>query len=619
MNRLMSLHQDSRTNIFLFRKVIPEPLRPFFGKREFKVSLETRDPVEAKARLHKPAAEYERLAQSARQALKQGWCGVARTLVNQWLAQTGRNDRWILMAVVRLTAFYDFSRNNDTRSVNPAFAFEYTPLLPGEDELARTRIDHRRTRMFWTQRVALLPHVPPSQLQWIVEQVAAHAQNPALTDLEAVRRGICAEVQGRLMTFAVRHLKKMEASHLDVRADAGPIWIVNNMAGSVPQLPVPANQNLVGLKLTEAFEAWKSYAPKKKQRQGKLSDEWLLAVNRFIAMYGDVDMGEITPRMVRDWREKLLELPGRTKKNIKALLLDEQAAVAKAQGLETLAPGTVNKALSAIRSITEHVVDKMSNVRLEFNAAKLAKFVELEGKEDKRLPFDEEDFAAIFRDLNIEDATGISQETLFWIVLLAPFTGCRLEELGPLRPSNIRREQGILFIAIERDPIQVREQQEVVEKSVKTVNAERDIPVHPLLLRAGFDELVERRRLEGADWLFPDLTPNKYGHRTARVSRLFATYLEDLGITDDEKVFHSFRHSVRRILRRPGLEEIVDLICGHSDGKVGRRYGRGADMRPLNDVIQLIDHKGPDWDKVIARGRQLGKLAPEWEQSDRVA
>jgi hypothetical protein len=55
--------------------------------------------------------------------------------------------------------------------------------------------------------------------------------------------------------------------------------------------------------------AWRDYAPKKKQWQGKLADGWLLAVNRFIAMYSDVDMGEITPQMVRNRREKLPELP----------------------------------------------------------------------------------------------------------------------------------------------------------------------------------------------------------------------------------------------------------------------------------------------------------------------
>src|SRR3546814_2793390 len=82
----------------------------------------------------------------------------------------------------------------------------------------------------------------------------------------------------------------------------------------------------------------------------------------------------------------------------------------------------------------------MSNVPLEINAAKMAKFVEVEDSEDKRLPFDEEDMKVIFRELFIKDATGISGATLFWMVLLAPFTGCRLEEIGTLRPINRSEE-----------------------------------------------------------------------------------------------------------------------------------------------------------------------------------
>jgi len=158
----------------------------------------------------------------------------------------------------------------------------------------------------------------------------------------------------------------------------------------------------------------------------------------------------------------------------------------------TLAPATVNKALSALRSITEHVIERMSKVPLEFNAAKQAKFVELEDGEEKRLPFEEEELAAIFRDLIIVDSTGIGEETLFWMVLLAPFTGCRLEEIGTLRPHNIRSEQGIWFIAIERDRAQLRADQDQKEKSLKSSNADRDIPLHPVLLRSGFMTYVKR-------------------------------------------------------------------------------------------------------------------------------
>jgi hypothetical protein len=57
----MSLHQDPRTNIFLFRKVIPEALRPFFGKREFKVSLNERaSAIRSRAPESRPSASHQK-------------------------------------------------------------------------------------------------------------------------------------------------------------------------------------------------------------------------------------------------------------------------------------------------------------------------------------------------------------------------------------------------------------------------------------------------------------------------------------------------------------------------------------------------------------------------------
>lgn len=48
-----------KTGIYQLRKVVPEELRQIVGKREEKVSLQTRDPAEAKVRHAKALAELE--------------------------------------------------------------------------------------------------------------------------------------------------------------------------------------------------------------------------------------------------------------------------------------------------------------------------------------------------------------------------------------------------------------------------------------------------------------------------------------------------------------------------------------------------------------------------------
>ena len=49
-----------KTGIYQLRKVVPEDLRKLVGKREEKVSLQTRDPVEAKRRHAEALAEIEK-------------------------------------------------------------------------------------------------------------------------------------------------------------------------------------------------------------------------------------------------------------------------------------------------------------------------------------------------------------------------------------------------------------------------------------------------------------------------------------------------------------------------------------------------------------------------------
>lgn len=57
-----------------------------------------------------------------------------------------------------------------------------------------------------------------------------------------------------------------------------------------------------------------------------------------------------------------------------------------------------------------------------------------------------------------------------------------------------------------------------------------------------------------------------------------------VGIGESRKVFHSFRHTFKRLTRDAGIpEEMHDALTGHGDdkGSVGRRYGRGVSLPVL--------------------------------------
>ncbi len=202
-------------------------------------------------------------------------------------------------------------------------------------------------------------------------------QRHGLPTDETLREAIARQLQRRTLEALIEALQKENTREVATWSGPPPLVVIQGGLSASADAPVHVAGPVVGLTVSQAFEAWRDYS-KGRSRKPQLVQEWDLAVRRFVAMFGDIDMDHIRPQMVRDFREKLLELPGRTKKSIKALPLDNEAAVAANEGLPTLAPATVNKALSALRSITEHVIDKMSKVPLQLNAAKQAKFVEVE-------------------------------------------------------------------------------------------------------------------------------------------------------------------------------------------------------------------------------------------------
>lgn len=71
MIRMAAPSKDPPTGIYKFRRVVPEALRPWFdgGRVEYKRSLDTRDPEEARARHPAQGVIYEQKLKAAKRLL----------------------------------------------------------------------------------------------------------------------------------------------------------------------------------------------------------------------------------------------------------------------------------------------------------------------------------------------------------------------------------------------------------------------------------------------------------------------------------------------------------------------------------------------------------------------
>lgn len=198
-----------------------------------------------------------------------------------------------------------------------------------------------------------------------------------------------------------------------------------------------------------------------------------------------------------------------------------------------------------------------------------------------RVAFDSSDLAKIFKSSvytsQYRPVSG-GKEAAYWLPLLALFTGARVEELAQLLVRDVREVEGLgHFINIS---------DEAPHAHLKNSSSRRRIPIHGILIACGFMDYVARQRKSGM--LFPDLKPNHRGKYGGYFSYFFSNYLRHkIEITDERKVFHSFRHTFKDICRRVGIEEAVhDALTGHTRASAGRSYGN--DQYPLEPLFEAI-------------------------------
>ena len=116
----------------------------------------------------------------------------------------------------------------------------------------------------------------------------------------------------------------------------------------------------------------------------------------------------------------------------------------------------------------------------------------------------------------------------------------------------------------------------------------RKVPIHDKLLELGFIDYIKEI---GGGQIFPLLQVNSDGKLTHNWSKWINRYLKKIGLDNNRKVFHSFRHTMIDALRDAGVDEALgNAITGHSGGGVGRSYGSGYTVDRLNQAIQSVSY-----------------------------
>lgn len=160
------------------------------------------------------------------------------------------------------------------------------------------------------------------------------------------------------------------------------------------------------------------------------------------------------------------------------------------------------------------------------------------------------------------------------VVLVAMFTGMRLDEIASLTFGQIRKEEGIDVIDITK---------------AKTENGIRLVPLHPRLQWLA----TRAKKAKPDERVWPKFVPEGPGARPGRdAGKEFSRFKASLGFTDRLKAFHSFRKNVVGQLERARVpeNEVAQLVGHAKQGFTFGTYGTQTLLQRRAEIVALIDY-----------------------------
>lgn len=362
--------------------------------------------------------------------------------------------------------------------------------------------------------------------------------------------------------------------------------------------PDPTDKMLATPLMSVAVEAWvrektrESWSPTTEQEHRT----WTSA---FIETCGDRQIHEYTKEEARRFKAILLQLPANWKKKaaIRNLKITDAAVRASELGLPPMSATNINKVLRFVGSFWRWAEGNYDDAPKGLFAG-LSLSMRRHRARDERNPFTLDDLQRIFRaplftgcqSLRFRSTPGslIPRDSgLFWTPLIGLYTGARSNEILQLHVDDVRKVHGVLCLSIN---------DEGEDKSLKTKNAYRDIPIHQDLIRLGLLDHVEMRRREGGLRLFSDMKKGSKGNYSNPFSKQFSRLLDEVGITTPKTAFHSLRHNFEDFCRASRISsDVIQILQGRAQAGERDRYGYGeAFMKAMNEAVQSIEFAGID-------------------------
>lgn len=325
------------------------------------------------------------------------------------------------------------------------------------------------------------------------------------------------------------------------------------------------------------------------ERSAREWDEHFALLHEILG--SDLLLHELNERHAQEVKSTLLVYPKNRRKNPDTRELSLQQAIA-VEGVEKIATPTINKYLQTYISLFGFAKRHHYVSTNFFDGTFMAR--RKGNKKSLRDPFSADQLRRIVTEAAFQREGLVRHDWQKWGILIAAYSGARLNEIAQLQLSDVREIDGILCFDVT--DVGDDEDGEATAKQLKTEAAKRVVPVHPELIALGLLGYIEGLRSKGAVRLFPTFKQdvnNGWGRQLGRWAN--DTFLVKLGYKTKRIVFHSFRHTLITRLSQAGVQEpVVKALVGHEQQGVTQTsyLGEGYRTQQLYDAVCLMEPRG---------------------------
>lgn len=285
-------------------------------------------------------------------------------------------------------------------------------------------------------------------------------------------------------------------------------------------------------------------------------------------------VADITRDAVRNMRETLCLLPSNLYKRYPSKSINQIVCL---KDITPMSVTTVNKLLGLFSSLMRHCVKEGY---IKQNPAEGLKVQHKKSPDEERKAYSSDDLKRMISALPSPD----EKPEKHWVPLIGMYSGMRLGEICGLHLEDVKQIDGIWCFDVNAEQ----------DKTLKTKNSKRIVPIHPQLIRAGFLDLIQRTSQKGENRLWPNLKRREIDGYCHAFGNWFGRFNRKHITSDPLKSFHSLRHTFADTLKQAGEQEaLIAELMGHANGNITTgRYGKRYRPKVLLEAISKLSFDG---------------------------